>query len=69
MGLRPKKRAIGGEADSPFLRQILATVPPPGCNIAPTVVHDAVAGVKDGGSLAGKDASDISSTLVQFLPG
>ena len=64
-----KKRAVGSEADSPFLRQILSTVPPPECNIAPTFVHDAVAGVKDGGSLAGKDASDISSALFQFLPG
>ena len=64
-----KKRADGREADSPFLRQILSTVPPSGCYVAQTVVHDAVAGVKDGGSLAGKDASDISSALVQFLPG
>ena len=44
-------------------------MPPSECDIILSSIQDAVAGVKDGGSLAGKDASDISSTLFQFLPG
>ena len=65
-----KKGAVSSDADSPFfLLQSLAKAHHPRHSITRDFIHDAVAGVNDGGSLAGKDASDISSTLFQFLPG
>lgn len=38
-------------------------------NVGRALTYDAVPGVNDGGSLAGKDASDMSSTSLQSSPG